>query len=135
MIELIDKNLLLVDGSIRNALLCVKNILAQDVGCGTSDCAEGTFRHSSFKQIKSGDMVRVVSATGNISLEAEVTDSIMPGVVCIPHGWGHNLPGVKLGVALENPGVNINDIIDNRHYDLSGTAVFSAVPVRVERTT
>ena len=84
------------------------------------------------KQIKSGDMVRVVSKTGNIPLEAEVTDSVMPGVVCIPHGWGHNLPGVKLGVALENPGVNINDIIDNRRFDLSGTAVFSGVPVRIE---
>lgn len=87
------------------------------------------------KQIKSGDRVRVVSATGNISVEAEVTDSIMPGVVCMPHGWGHNLPGVKLSVALENPGVNINDIIDNRRLDLSGTAVFSGVPVKIEKTT
>jgi len=87
------------------------------------------------KQIKSGDMVCVVSATGNISLEAEVTDSIMPGVVCIPHGWGHNLPGVKLGVAMENPGVNINAIIDNRRIDLSGTAIFSGVPVKIEKAT
>ncbi|MBN1365806.1 MAG: molybdopterin-dependent oxidoreductase [Syntrophaceae bacterium] len=87
------------------------------------------------KQIKSGNMVRVVSGTGNITLEAEVTDSIMPGVVCMPHGWGHNLPGVKLSVALENPGVNINDIIDNHRFDFSGTAVFSGVPVRIEKIT
>ena len=59
----IDKNLLLVDGSIRNALLCVKNILAQDVGCGTSDCAEGTFRHSSFKE-KFSPFSRVTCRTG-----------------------------------------------------------------------
>ena len=60
---IIDKNLLLVDGSIRNALLCVKNILAQDVGCGTSDCAEGTFRHSSFKE-KFSPFSRVTCRTG-----------------------------------------------------------------------
>ena len=46
--ELIDKNLLLVDGSIRNALLCVKNILAQDVGCGANGRVEGVLRHPFF---------------------------------------------------------------------------------------
>jgi len=44
----IDKNLLLVDGSIRNALLCVKNILAQDVGCGANGRVEGVLRHPFF---------------------------------------------------------------------------------------
>ena len=61
--KLIDKNSLFAVGSIRNGHLCVKNILAQDVGCGTSDCAEGTFRHSSFKE-KFSPFSRVTCRTG-----------------------------------------------------------------------
>ena len=83
--------------------------------------------------IRTGDRVRVSSSVGSITLAAEVTDRIMPGVVSIPHGWGHHLPGVRLGVASRQAGVSINDITDQRQTDLSGTAVFSGVPVRIEK--
>jgi anaerobic selenocysteine-containing dehydrogenase len=81
--------------------------------------------------IITGELVRVESVSGAVTVEAEVTDRIMKGVVSIPHGWGHGLPGVRLGVASEDPGVNVNDLTDHRRVDLSGTAVFSGVPVRI----
>lgn len=84
-------------------------------------------------QIQTGDRVQVTSAISAVILEAEVTDRIMPGVVSIPHGWGHGLPGVRLGVAAAHPGVSINDLTDQKLVDLSGTASFSGVPVRIEK--
>jgi anaerobic selenocysteine-containing dehydrogenase len=83
--------------------------------------------------IRTGDRVLVESASGSVIVEAEVTDRIMAGVVSIPHGWGHDLPGVRLGVASEDPGVNVNDLTDHRRVDLSGTAVFSGVPVKIRK--
>lgn len=85
------------------------------------------------REIHTGDRVQVSSAVGAISLEAETTDRIMPGVVSIPHGWGHHRSGIRLGVASSHPGVSINDITDNRRIDLSGNAAFSGVPVRIEK--
>ncbi len=85
------------------------------------------------RSIKPGDSVRVTSTIGSIDIEAEVTDRIMPGVVSIPHGWGHDRPGVALHVAAKNPGVNINDITDDKRIDVSGNAAFSGLPVRVEK--
>ncbi|ABW67301.1 molybdopterin-dependent oxidoreductase [Desulfosudis oleivorans] len=85
------------------------------------------------RSIKSGDTVRVTSNIDSINIEAEVTDRVMPGVVSMPHGWGHDRPGVALRVAAKNPGVSINDITDNKRIDLSGTAAFSGLPVRVEK--
>ena len=83
--------------------------------------------------IENDDPVVVKSRIGSIRTTAEVTDKIMTGVVSLPHGWGHGLPGVGLRVASENPGVSINDITDNKRIDLSGNAAFSALPVSVEK--
>lgn len=85
------------------------------------------------KSIRSGDFVRLTSRVGSITVEAEVTDRIMPGVVSMPHGWGHHLPGVGLRVAAKYPGVSINDITDNKRIDLSGNAAFSGEPVSIEK--
>jgi anaerobic selenocysteine-containing dehydrogenase len=83
--------------------------------------------------IVEGALVRVRSRVGEIELAAEVTDEVMPGVVCVPHGWGHDRPGVKLSIAARNPGVSINDVIDDRRIDeLSGTAVLNGTPVEIE---
>jgi len=58
----------------------------------------------------------------------------MPGVVSVPHGWGHGRAGVKLRVAAKAPGVSINDVIDPARIDeLSGTAALSGQPVEVTR--
>ncbi len=84
------------------------------------------------RQISTGQMVAVHSQVGCIKLPAEISNEMMPGVVSIPHGWGHNRPGVQLSVARQHPGVSINDITDDTRIDrLTGNAAFSGIPVRV----
>jgi anaerobic selenocysteine-containing dehydrogenase len=80
-----------------------------------------------------GQTVCVTSRVGQVEIPVEITDSIMPGVVSIPHGWGHKRSGVKLAVAREHAGVSLNDLTDDKRLDmLTGNAAFSGVPVRVE---
>ena len=77
--------------------------------------------------------VSVTSNVGSVRVPLEVTDKMMPGVVSLPHGYGHHRPGIKLGVAEQNPGVSINDLTDDKVVDtLTGNAAFSAQTVRVE---
>ena len=57
---------------------------------------------------------------------------MMPGVVSLPHGWGHGRPGVRLGVASQHPGASINDVTDDQFVDqLTGTAALSGQRVTV----
>lgn len=80
-----------------------------------------------------GQAVCVTSRVGQVEIPIEITDSIMPGVVSIPHGWGHKRHGVQLSVAREYAGVSLNDLTDDKRLDvLTGNAAFSGVPVRVE---
>jgi hypothetical protein len=61
-----------------------------------------------------------------------VTDEVMPGVVSLPHGWGHGLPGVRMSVARDNAGVSSNDLADEEVIDpISGNAVLNSIPVTV----
>ena len=86
--------------------------------------------------IKNGDEVKVKSRVGELTIEAEITDAIMPGVVSIPHGWGHNKKGIKLSVASQHPGVNTNILTDHKQVDeLSGNAVLNGVPVELEKVS
>jgi anaerobic selenocysteine-containing dehydrogenase len=79
-----------------------------------------------------GDPARVASRVGAVTIAVEVTDGIVPGVVSIPHGWGHDLPGVQLRVAAEHAGVNSNVLADEELYDpISGNAVLNGIPVSV----
>jgi anaerobic selenocysteine-containing dehydrogenase len=79
-----------------------------------------------------GGQARVTSRVGEVELTVEVTDDIAPGVVSIPHGWGHDLPGMETSVAQQHAGVNSNRLTDDLSIDpLSGNAVLNAVPVRV----
>ncbi|MEY2966652.1 MAG: hypothetical protein RLY50_702, partial [Actinomycetota bacterium] len=82
--------------------------------------------------ISSGDTVRIESRVGSIEIEAEVTDALSPGVVSVPHGWGHAVAGTRMSVAAEKPGVNSNILTDEAVVDpLSGNGVLSAIPVTV----
>ena len=82
--------------------------------------------------LEDGRPVEVVSATGRVVLPLEISDEMMPGVVSLPHGWGHDRPGIRLSVAAQHPGASVNDLTDDRRVDpLCGTAAFSALPVRV----
>jgi anaerobic selenocysteine-containing dehydrogenase len=79
-----------------------------------------------------GGRAEVTSRVGRAELPVEVTDDIAPGVVSIPHGWGHDRPGAELSVASRNAGVNSNILTDDLSIDpLSGTAVLNGVPVRI----
>jgi anaerobic selenocysteine-containing dehydrogenase len=81
-----------------------------------------------------GGSARVSTAIGSIELPIEITDEMMPGVVSVPHGWGHGRDGVRLAVASRVPGVSINDVIDPTRIDaLSGTSALSGQPVEVTR--
>jgi len=80
-----------------------------------------------------GTALRIASRVGEVQVPAEVTDSVRPGVVSLPHGWGHSAPGTKMSVAGEKAGVNSNILTDDQVLDpLSGNAVLSAIPVTVE---
>jgi anaerobic selenocysteine-containing dehydrogenase len=79
-----------------------------------------------------GRRARVASRTGAIELPVEVTDAIMPGVVSIPHGFGHGLPGTRQRVAAQHAGVSMNDVTDEQLVDaVTGTAILNGVPVEV----
>ena len=84
--------------------------------------------------IADNDMTLVYNHVGSVELPAELTYDIMPGVVSIPHGFGHNRDGVKLSIAGKKPGVSVNDLTDPAIIDdLSGNAVLNGVPVSIEK--
>jgi anaerobic selenocysteine-containing dehydrogenase len=79
-----------------------------------------------------GEPVRVSSRVGAIEVAVAVTEDVMPGVVSIPHGWGHGAEGVALNVAREHAGVNSNVLADPEVLEpLSGTAVLNGIPVEL----
>ncbi|NMO21289.1 molybdopterin oxidoreductase family protein [Pyxidicoccus fallax] len=76
----------------------------------------------------------VTSRVGEVTVPVTVTDDVMPGVVSLPHGYGHGRKGIRMKVATEHAGTSINDLTDDRALDaLSGNAAFSGTPVRVRR--
>jgi anaerobic selenocysteine-containing dehydrogenase len=83
--------------------------------------------------IADGGTACVRSRRGEVAVTVQVTDAIMPGVVSIPHGWGHGMDGADLSVAAGRPGVNSNLLADGELFDpLSGNAVLNGIPVRVD---
>ncbi len=82
--------------------------------------------------LNDGDAASITSRVGSVTAPVEVTDSITPGVVSLPHGWGHNAPGAQMRVAAEHAGVNSNILTDHEAMDpLSGTSVLNGIPVEV----
>jgi anaerobic selenocysteine-containing dehydrogenase len=80
-----------------------------------------------------GGRARVTSRVGTVDAPVEVTDAVRPGVVSLPHGWGHGHPHTQLRVAAERAGVNSNILTDDAAIDpLSGTSVLNGIPVTVE---
>ncbi len=80
-----------------------------------------------------GEACHIVNAAGSrIQLPAQISAEMMPGVVSVPHGWGHDLPGARLGVAALRPGANLNAVLDDAERDpLSGNAVLGGVAVQI----
>ncbi len=78
------------------------------------------------------EFARVKSAVGELVARVERSADMSPGVVSLPHGWGHDVDGVRLGLARERPGVNMNALLDDAARDpLSGNAVLSGVAVEI----
>ena len=79
-----------------------------------------------------GQLVRVTSRAGSVVVPLEVTEAMRPGVVCLPHGFGHDRPGTRVHVAEAHAGASANDLTDELFVDaLCGTAAFSGVAVEV----
>jgi anaerobic selenocysteine-containing dehydrogenase len=81
-----------------------------------------------------GALARIARGSSGRHIEAqvEISDEVMQGVISLPHGWGHALPGARLSVAAERPGANLNDVLDEDLRDpLSGNAVLGGVAVQV----
>ena len=82
--------------------------------------------------VRGGDQVEVATTEGVISVAAEVSDEVMPGVVSLPHGWGHGRLGTQLAVANAHPGVNANLLNPPHLIDVpSNTQVVNGVPCEV----
>lgn len=84
------------------------------------------------RDLTDGQLVTVTSAAGAVSVEVASSNDMMPGVVSLPHGFGHNHPGARLSVASQVPGPSANDITDSAFVDaVAGTAAVNGVPVTV----
>ena len=86
-------------------------------------------------ELSDGDQVTIRSTVGTIAAPLEITDEVMSGVVCLPHGWGHGTRGnVGWRHASDLPGASVNDITDTQRFDpISGNAAVTALPVSVSR--
>jgi anaerobic selenocysteine-containing dehydrogenase len=83
-------------------------------------------------RVVDGEPAELSSRTGSIVAQVEVTDTVMPGVVSLPHGWGHDVPGTVQHVAAAQPGANSNLLADELLTDaVSGNAVLNGIPVRL----
>jgi anaerobic selenocysteine-containing dehydrogenase len=82
--------------------------------------------------LEDGDTALLRSAAGEIEVPVEVSDEMMPGVISVPHGWGHDVDGVRMATASAHPGVNSNLLADETGVDApSGNAVLNGIPVEV----
>ena len=82
--------------------------------------------------IADGSQVRVASRVGAVEVEVAATEDVMRGVVSLPHGYGHQVPGTRMAGAAAVVGVSINDLTDPERLDLSGNAALNGVPVTVQ---
>jgi len=84
------------------------------------------------RNLDDGARVTVRSRVGEVTVPVQLSDEVMPGVVSLPHGYGHGREGVRLQVAAEHAGASVNDLSDDLRVDaLSGNAALSGVPVEV----
>lgn len=80
-----------------------------------------------------GQTVRISSRVGSVTATLTASAEMMPGVVSLPHGWGHNRSGIRMGIAQAHAGVSVNDLTDTEFFDpLSSNAALNGVEVHVE---
>lgn len=84
------------------------------------------------RQLDNNASVTIQSRVGKVCTTVIASDEVMPGVVSLPHGWGHQRGGVKMRIAAAQQGVSCNDLTDDKLIDVvSGNAAFNGVPVTV----
>jgi anaerobic selenocysteine-containing dehydrogenase len=85
--------------------------------------------------LTSGQVIELSSRIGKLTVPVEATTDVMPGVVCLPHGWGHDREGARMGIASAHAGASFNDISDDKFLDaISGNAALNGIPVDVRAT-
>ena len=83
--------------------------------------------------VSDGSAARVTSRVGSVVAPVQISEDLMPGVVSLPHGWGHNVEASRISVAKQHAGTNANALTDDRAYDsASGAAILFGTPVRIE---
>ena len=81
---------------------------------------------------RDGEKVRLVSAVGSIAVPIAVVDSVRPGVVSVPNGWGHHGGSWRRSNSLG--GVNSNELADPDDVEaIAGMSIINGVPIRMER--
>ena len=79
-----------------------------------------------------GGSIEIEEVIGEVEAPVTLDDGILPGVVSLPHGFGHGAPGIQMDVAARHAGVNSNLLTDERDLDVpSGNGVLSGIPVEV----
>jgi anaerobic selenocysteine-containing dehydrogenase len=83
-----------------------------------------------------GQQVEVRSRVGSVTVPLELSDDLMPGVACMPHGFGHGRPGIRQGVAAAHAGASLNDLTDRSRIDpLTGNAAVNGTPIEIFAVT
>ena len=84
-------------------------------------------------KLQDGAMAHSTSGPRSIQARVQISSEMMPGVVSLPHGWGHDLPGARLQLAAQRPGANLNALLDDQLRDpLSGNAVLGGVAITMQ---
>lgn len=84
-------------------------------------------------QLTDGGKALLRSRSGEVTVTVQQSDCVMPGVVSLPHGFGHNRPGIQMDTAVRHAGVSCNDVTDAQYLDeLSGNAAVNGVPVSIQ---
>jgi anaerobic selenocysteine-containing dehydrogenase len=84
-------------------------------------------------RLQHGALARIANGPRSVEAQVQVSDEMMPGVVSLPHGWGHDLPGARLQLAAQRPGANLNALLDDQLRDpLSGNAVLGGVAITMQ---
>ena len=88
------------------------------------------FRSAERLGVQEGADVLISGSAGSITLPATLSDDIMPGVVSVPHGWGHDRAGVQLGIARSTAGSSINDVLCTERVEaVTAMAQLNGIPV------
>ncbi len=126
----IEATVLIGRRQLRSANSWTHNVEVLDERKGTLHPRDPSRRRLPFG-LANGEMAFVTSDVGKVELPVEITDSIRPGVVSIPYGWGHGQPGSAMKVAANYAGANVNLLSNGSIDELSGNAVLNGIPVTV----